>query len=146
MDNYKKEGIDLVYLKVEQRASPPTPSGCGLTDKILRIKTNMLKTFIVGLGIVGLLGGLAANRDTIMDFFSNSAEVIIETQTIVEVQTIDSLADRIKTAQDGAQDAIEASAQGLYDDWVEKENQRIEDEIKIEYIAEVEATIEDPAY
>ena len=140
MDNYKKEGIDLVYLKVEQRASPPTPSGCGLTDKILRIKTNMLKTFIVGLVIVALMGAALEYG------YNSDAEVIIETQTIVEVQTIDSLADRIKTAQDGAQDAIEASAQGLYDDWVEKENQRIEDEIKIEYIAEVEATIEDPAY
>jgi len=100
----------------------------------------MLKTFIVGLVIVALMGAALEYG------YNSDAEVIIETQTIVEVQTIDSLADRIKTAQDGAQDAIEASAQGLYDDWVEKENQRIEDEIKIEYIAEVEATIEDPAY
>ena len=104
-----------------------------------------MKTLLVGLGIVGLMGGLVANRDSISDFFG-SVEVIKETQTIVEVQTVDSLADRIKTAQEAAQDATEASAQALYDEYIEKELKRIEDEIKIEYIAEVEATIEDPAY
>ena len=104
-----------------------------------------MKTLLVGLGIVGLMGGLVANRDSISDFFG-SVEVIKETQTIVEVQTVDSLADRIKTAQEAAQGATEASAQALYDEYIEKELKRIEDEIKIEYIAEVEATIEDPAY
>ena len=103
-----------------------------------------IKILGVGMLLVGVMGTAIYYGESLGSLFDK--EVIKETQTIVEVQTVDSLADRIKTAQEAAQDATEASAQALYDEYIEKELKRIEDEIKIEYIAEVEATIEDPAY
>ena len=96
--------------------------------------------------MVGLLSGLVANRDTILDFFSNSAEVVKETQTIVEVQTVDSLADRIKTAQEAEMSQIEASAQEKYNKYVDDELERISNEEKIKYVSEVEESITDPEY
>jgi len=100
----------------------------------------MLKTLIIGLLLVGAMG-------VALEFGYNSdVEVIKETETVIQVETVDSLEDRIKTAQEAAQSVTEDAAQALYNEYVEKEMKRIEDEVKIEYIGEIEQTIEDPAY
>ena len=94
-----------------------------------------MKKLIIALGIVGLMGAaleLAYNTDV---------EVINQTETIIEVQTVDSLEDRIKTAQEAKMSEIEASAQAAYNELMAKELKRIEDKVKAEYIEEIEATI-----
>lgn len=67
-------------------------------------------------------------------------------ETVVEVKEVIMLDERIKTAQEAEMSQIEASAKKAYDDYVQKELKRIEDKVKIEYIKELEETIEDPAY
>ena len=137
MDSYKKEGIDLVYLKVEQRASPPTPSGCGLTDKILRIKTNMLKTFIVGLVIVALMGAALEYG------YNSDAEVMIIEKEVTEDGTKFTDQDAIEAAENVLhRKALEAELSGLESNfeattatfqadksWYEGEKERIEKEL-----------------
>lgn len=96
--------------------------------------------FIFALGIVLAMG-------VIVMFIPNTTEVINHRpETIIQVETVDTLEDRIKTAQEAEMSQIEASAQEAYNAYVEGELKRIEDEVKIEYIKEIEQTIDDPAY
>lgn len=70
-------------------------------------------------------------------------ERIVEVEKIVEVPTLD---QRISEAQAGAEDEVVRRAEEAYNALYEAEMQKIADRVKSEYIAEIEATIEDPDY
>lgn len=76
----------------------------------------------------------------------NNVLEVNNAEPIVEVKEVIMLDKRIKTAQEAEMSQIEASAKQAYDAYVQKELKRIEDQVKIEYIKELEETIEDPAY
>lgn len=91
--------------------------------------------------------GLAIVMYVVVVYVPSTSEVMKSTpETIVKVEKVDTLEDRIKNAQEAEMGQIEASAQEAYDAYVQKELKRIEDKVKIEYIGEIEQTIEDPAY
>jgi len=99
---------------------------------------------MVALGIVAVMSVLVANRDSI---FNSSLEVMKSTpETIIQVEKVDTLEDRIKNAQEAVLPQLEASAQEAYDAYLQKELKRVEDKVKTEYIGEIEATITDQAY
>ena len=66
--------------------------------------------------------------------------------TTVEVQMVEVLEERIKEAQDAARGDIEAKAQAAYDAVVEDEMTAVADEVKKDYISEIEATISSESY
>ena len=72
----------------------------------------------------------------------NTMEVINETRTVEVKVTVNELEEKIKTAQDSARAEIETKAKVEYDAFVAKELKRVEDEVKVQYITELETTIE----
>ena len=85
--------------------------------------------------IIGVIGGIlyfVPSTQTVLN------ERVVEVEKVVEVPTLDK---RIEDAQNEARSDIEAKAQEAYNAFVEKEMTRIADEVKAEYIAEIEATI-----
>ena len=72
----------------------------------------------------------------------NTMEVINETRTVEVKVTVNELEEKIKTAQDSERAEIETKAKAEYDAFVAKELKRVEDEVKVQYITELETTIE----
>jgi len=103
-------------------------------------------TISVGMLIVGVMSVLVTQRDSIEEFFANTAEVQVEKEIVVETIEVNTLEDRIKSAQDAEMGRIEASAQEAYDVYIQGELKKIEDKVKTEYIIEIEETISDAAY
>ena len=95
-------------------------------------KTNML--LVVAFGTVFVLAVIGTLNK------SNTAEVnTIEVEEVIK--EVDILQVRVKTAQEAEMGSIEASAKEAYDKKIESELNRIEQEVKIEYIKELEGTI-----
>ena len=95
----------------------------------------MLKLLIgVGVVSVAIVGILAVVPFTM--------EVITETNTVEVEVRVNELEEKIKTAQDSARAEIETKAKAEYDAFVAKELKRVEDEVKVQYITELEPTIE----
>lgn len=93
-----------------------------------------------------ILGGLVALVIGGMVFVPQVSETVNNTIEIEKTVEVDALKKRIDEAQNSAQASTTAKAQAAYDEVLIKEQKRIEDEVKADYIAEIEATIEDPAY
>lgn len=70
----------------------------------------------------------------------------VKGDTVVETVTVNDLEVRIKEALEANQASTTALAQKSYDEVYNKEVKRIEDKVKAEYIAEIEATISDAGY
>lgn len=102
-----------------------------------------MRYITIGLGIAIVMGVIIAVLNA-----TNTVEVIqpSEPKTIVKVQKVDVLEERIKKAQEEAMPEIVEKAQAQYDAYVESEKQRIADEVKTAYIAELEKTIKTPDY
>lgn len=98
-----------------------------------------MKIIIPLVGLVAVVvGGL--------HFYPNTQEAenasVVE-EKVIEVDTLDL---RIKEAQEAKMSEIEASAQLAYDEYIQNELDAIEEEVKIEYIKELEETIESEDY
>ncbi len=91
-----------------------------------------------GVVAVVVIGGMAVIRNT-EEVFKETIEV----EKQVEVNVLDK---RIEEALQAAQASTTAKAQAAYDKVIEAEKKRIEDEVKADYIAEIESTITDPSY
>jgi hypothetical protein len=100
-----------------------------------------MKLTIAGIALLGvIIGGVlyfVPSTQTIVP------ERIVEVEKIVEVPTLEK---RIEVAQQEAKADVEARAVEAYNALYEAEMARIADEVKEEYIAEIEATITNPAY
>lgn len=86
-------------------------------------------------GVMGLviIGG--------MSFIPNVSETINKTIEVEKQVEVDALQKRIDEAVLAQTASTTEKAQKAYDDVLEKETKRIEDEVKANYIAEIEATI-----
>lgn len=98
-----------------------------------------MKAFLIT-GVMGLviIGGMA--------FIPNGIETINKTIEVEKQVEIDALQKRIDEAVLAQTASTTEKAQKAYDDVLEKETKRIEDEVKADYIAEIEATITDSSY
>lgn len=86
-------------------------------------------------GVAGLviIGG--------MIFIPNGIEISKQTIEIEKTIEVDTLDKRIEDAIESAKASTTDKAQAAYDAVIQAEEQRISDEIKAKYIAEIEATI-----
>lgn len=87
--------------------------------------------------IVGMISGVIIGGMTLIPNVQESLKETIEIEKTVEVNVLE---NRIKEAQDAAQASTTAKAQAAYDEVIEGELERIETEVKIEYIKEIEGT------
>jgi hypothetical protein len=124
----------------------------------MSINTKEMKKLILVVVAAATIGGLGLYGGKVTGLLNNDVvytapERIVETQTIVEKE----LDVRIKEAHDAAQPTIEAEAKAMYDKAVaeakaasekftQDEYDAVSDKVKADYIAEIEATIKDPAY
>jgi LPS O-antigen subunit length determinant protein (WzzB/FepE family) len=107
----------------------------------------IIKRLILSMKTITVLGGIVIVALGILYTVPWTQEYVAE--RIVEVptvETVDVLEVRIKEAQNGAQASTTAKAQEAYDKVFKTEMKRIEDEVKADYIAEIEKTISDPSY
>jgi molecular chaperone DnaK (HSP70) len=95
------------------------------------------------LAITGVVAVLVIGGMTFIPSVSETVNKTIEIEKEVEVDALDK---RIKEAVESASASTTEKAQKAYDDVVAKETKRIEDEVKADYIAEIESTITDPSY
>jgi hypothetical protein len=95
---------------------------------------------ILTAGVVGLviIGG--------MTLVPNGTEYLKDTIEVEKTVEVDALQARIDIALEAAQASTTAKAQEAYDKVLAAEKKRIEDEVKADYIAEIESTITDPGY
>lgn len=100
-----------------------------------------MKTLIVAVGIAVAMG-------VAVRYMPNTAEVMKSTpETIVKVEKVDTLEDRIKNAQEAEIDTVQSKAQAAYDAVYDDEmNQISDDEVKTQYISEIESTITSEDY
>ena len=97
--------------------------------------------------IISILGGLVLLGLGALYVFPSTQEYVTERVVeVAKVQEVDMLEARIKTAQEGAQASTTASAQAAYDKVYKAEMKRVEDKIKMDVIAELEASITDASY
>ena len=85
-------------------------------------------------------------QSDIKDYFANTVQAVNVKKTIVEVQKIEVLEERIKEAQDAAREEIETMAESAYNAVYNDKMREVSDSIKEEYIAEIEATITSEDY
>jgi hypothetical protein len=99
----------------------------------------MKPLIVTGLAIL-VIGGLF--------YFAPQERMVFEREIVTEevIKEVPTLDIRIEKAQAEARKEIEQKAQEAYDAFVKKEMKRIEDEVKIEYISEIEKSIEDVVY
>jgi hypothetical protein len=83
-----------------------------------------------------------------MNFVPSTQQFVTQTVTHVEEKIVetDTLEVRINAAKELAMASTTAKAQAAYDKVMQEEIKRIEDDVKSDYIAEIEATISDPSY
>lgn len=96
--------------------------------------------------LVGTLVGVALIGGAVLYFLPSTHEVIndrVVQEKVIEVDTLDL---RIKTAQEAKMGEIEASAQKAYDEYIAEQLRLIEEQVKIEYIKELEETISSEDY
>lgn len=108
----------------------------------------LMKKTLLWVGIVVAMSFAVLNWDSISSVLKNEEVVYSkpEPETVVKTETVEVLEVRIKNAQDEARERIESEAQALYDEYVEEEMTKVSDQVKEEYIAEIEATISSAAY
>lgn len=102
-----------------------------------------MKTIIAAAMVVGI-GGMV-----VLAQYNKPLEVEntkIEKEVVTEEVVVDVLQKRIEDAQNAARPEIEAEAMKAYENAVQAELQAIEDTVKMEYITELEETIESPEY
>ena len=93
--------------------------------------------------VVGILGGITYG------LLNERSEVVVQNvqkEIVTEEVVVDVLQKRIEDAQNAARPEIEAEAMKAYENAVQAELQSIEDKVKMEYITELEETIESPEY
>ena len=100
-----------------------------------------MKTIIITGLVMSVIGGA-------LFFYPNTTAVqnikeVIEVERTVEVNVLE---NRIKSALEEANGSIESKAQEAYNKVYEIEVKKIEDEVKAEYISEIEATISSGEY
>lgn len=103
-----------------------------------------MKTLIIVAGLAAVVGLAALNQ-----IFGGEIVVVNErvATTTVEVQVVEEkLEVRIKDAQEAARAEVEAKAQNAYNAVIEEEMTAIADDVKKEYIKEIEATISSESY
>lgn len=107
----------------------------------------LMKKTLLWVGIVVAMSFAVLNWDSISSVLKNE-EVYInpKPETVVKTETVEVLEVRIKNAQDEARERIESEAQAIYDKHVEEEMTKVSDQVKEEYIAEIEATISSDEY
>jgi hypothetical protein len=110
---------------------------------------------IVGVAIVSV--GVV-HEESIADFFDNTVTVQnLKPETIIQKERVNELDVRLAEAEAEARGGIEAEALAKYEvavaaaedqrqKSVAKELKKVEDKVKGDYIAEIEATIESPSY
>ena len=106
-----------------------------------------MKKTLLWVGIVVAMSFAVLNWDSISSVLKNE-EVYTnpKPETVVKTETVEVLEVRIKDAQDAARERIESEAQAIYDKHVEEEMTKVSDQVKEEYIAEIEATISSDEY
>lgn len=98
-----------------------------------------MKPILLGIVTVGVvIGGMLLIPQT-----SEYVKEVVEVEKVVEV---DSLEVRIAEAQELALASTTAKAQEAYNSVFDSEMKRISDEVKEDYIAEIEETITNPSY
>jgi hypothetical protein len=95
----------------------------------------MFKTI---LGIILVVGVMYIIVDAT---FNNDVVYMNEVTTEVETVEINVLEKRINEAMEAGQAEIEAKAQSAFDKVIEAEKTRIENEVKLEYIREIESSL-----
>lgn len=98
----------------------------------------MKAIIVTGVAVLVIIGG--------MSFIPSVSETVNKTIEVEKEVEVDALEKRINEALEASQASTTEKAQKAYDDVVAKEKKRIEDEVKADYIAEIEATITDPSY
>ena len=97
--------------------------------------------------LITILGGIVIVAVGVLYFVPSTQEFVNERIVEVErVQTVDALEVRINEAREAAMASTTAKAQEAYDKVYEAEMKRVADEVKADYIAEIEKTISDPSY
>lgn len=88
--------------------------------------------------ITGVIAVLVIGGSVLIPSVNQTVNKTIEIEKEVEVDALDK---RIKEAVESAQASTTAKAQKAYDDVVAKETKRIEDEVKLQVIKEIEETL-----
>lgn len=100
-----------------------------------------MKTIIITGLVMSVIGGAVLFYPSVTEV-TNIREYV-EVEKTVEVNVLE---NRIKGALDEANGSIEAKAQEAYNKVYEMEVKKIEDKVKADYIAEIEATISSESY
>lgn len=128
-----------------------------------------MKKLIIAVVIVATIGGLGLYGGKVIEFFDTETVYIRgEAEKVIEVERVNELEVRVEEAVKSALPAIESEAkekrekaereaETIYQaklaeiasttqKFIETERKEVEDKVKAEYIAEIEATISSEAY
>lgn len=128
-----------------------------------------MKKLIIAVVVVATIGGLGLYGGKVVDFLKTETVYIRgEVEKVIEVEQVNELDNRVQTAVEASLPAIEseakakrekaeAEAEAVYKSklaeiastskkFIETEVKKVEDKVKTDYIAEIEATIASEAY
>jgi hypothetical protein len=98
-----------------------------------------MKNIIFSALLIGVVGGFYVLSQNEIEYVKE----VVEVEKVVEIKTLEK---RIDVAKQEAEISIKEEAQKAYDEVFQKEMKRVEDKVKEEYIAEIEATISSVDY